>query len=165
MLYKSKDVTRLVGMSAATLRDWRSQDKDFEGVWGEEKSKDHTYTKRGLLSLGAMKVLRDSGATLETAWNAPLWAVAEIAKWIEIWDMEPWLPEQGNVIVATTKARWVIETEGNPIVTDDAARVSAATGHPDDICLIQVIDLCQLARNLPPELVKEIGGRRNPNWN
>lgn len=164
MVYKSKDVTRLVGIPAATLRDWRSQNRDFEGVWGEEKSKDHTYTKRGLLSLGAMKVMRDSGATVESAWSVSFWAVNEIAKWIEIWEMEPWIPGQGNVIKTTTKARWVIETGGNPIVTDNATYIADASAEPGDSCRIEVIDLMRLSRNLPSELVEEIGGRRNPNW-
>ena len=152
-MYKSRAVTEIVGIPSATLRDWRSQGKDFEGIWGEDRKKDHSYSRRGLLSLGIMKRVRESGGSIEDAWQTAFWAVDEVARWLDVWNIEGWAPNELHKDKLTTHARWCILTDGTPIVTDDASHARDVEG---DSCLVRLVDLKRLADGLPRKLVSEL---------
>ena len=154
--FKTGEASNLSGVPQNTIRDWRSKSKDFSNR-AEANGKDEKYTRRGLLSLGVMKVARQSGASLDEAFSIAFWSIDEISHWLDIWDMPAWAPGQNVVVKETTKARWYFsDGQSNPIVTDDASYISQVSTFEDGNCMVMVFDLWAIARNLPDALVKAV---------
>lgn len=157
MAFKAGDVERLAGIPQATLRDWRSKGKDFDQVAGV-RQKDHLYSRRGLLALGVMKVLRDSGVSLPDAWAIAAFGGGEVAKHLEIWEQGFWYHDaHTDGALKTTKASWVYFPPGHdrPFATDRLDLVSPHNGQ-----IAQTLySVFEIAAALPPALVSAIEGK------
>lgn len=160
--YKAGEVTKLIGLSPATIRTWRAQGCDFGRATGTEAEREHVYGRLGLLSLAIVQQVREAGASLEQAWGVAFWGAGEVAQWAGIPNMDMWKEDAKAASEGDVSCQWLLMVENRtPVVTNDPAFwLASITGRNSDgthaPVLALTLNLRAIAERLPPAMIAEL---------